>query len=75
MAVAESGKRSSDEAGKKSVVLRPTMGVGQHGHCNDGVSGKCCIAMHRRKIHGTQFAMLYTLVPVMLEVAKEMNVT
>ena len=69
MAVTESGKRSSDEAGKKSVVLRPTMRVGQHGHCNDGVSGKCCIAMHRRKIHGTRFATLYPLVPIMLEVA------
>ena len=67
MAVTESGKRNSEEVGK---TCGPTTNyeVELHGRCNDGEKGEYCNA--QKKIHGSQFATLYPLVSVMLEVAK-----
>ena len=55
--------------------LRPTARLGSMVVTTVEMNEECCVVMHRRKIQGTRFATLYPLVPVMLEVAKVMNVT
>ena len=55
--------------------LRPTARLGSMVVTTMEMKMEYCVVMHRRKIQGTRFAMLYPLVPVMLEVAKVMNVT
>ena len=61
--------------GKKPVDIRPAIRLGSTVVATMETKEEYCVVMHRRKIQGTRFATLYPLVPVMLEVAKVMNVT
>ena len=55
--------------------LRPTTRLGSMVVTTMEMKVEYCVVMHRRKIQGTQFATLYPLISIMLEVAKVMNVT